>query len=316
MPVSKSDSLGQRLKTAAKKALLSIPFIGSAIWGCARILRLPGRLVAFLDEDRQPSEPAPAADCTHYLGDGMILAKRMGFKMLLRGADRGLTPHILLDGCFCPAIGQHLSSMVKPGMTVLDIGANVGYFTLLASRAVGPAGKVYAFEPEPGNFRVLSENLFVNGMTWATPVNKALWNTSGSSTLFVDSMNLGGATMISGKFDLKADSSVAIEMVALDSYLPPGTHVDFIKLDAEGAEPKIIEGMAATLGANRAITILMEFCPQFLQAGGNDPSEFIGRLRDMGFAMQRLHEDGRLTEFDIDEITPSTTIADILLTRI
>lgn len=142
--------------------------------------------------------------------------------------------------------------IVKQGDVVLDIGANIGYFTILAAKAVGTAGKVFSFEPEPTNFKYLSKNIEVNGFSNAMPFRKAVSEKAGTSELFVCDYDSGHHTI--NQFDgIGAYSrgrhsevhSIPIELVAIDEFLRDKTdRVDVIKMDVEGGRGACAEGYA------------------------------------------------------------------------
>src|SRR5882672_5557832 len=95
---------------------------------------------------------------TAYLGDGLVLARILGrHKIFLRSSDRGFACHVMLDGFWEMWLTQFLAHRVKPGMTVIDVGANFGYYTLLLGDAVGEAGRVIAAEPNPDAASLLQE---------------------------------------------------------------------------------------------------------------------------------------------------------------
>src|SRR5258707_8071492 len=101
---------------------------------------------------------------TAYLGDGLVLARILGRqKILLNGSDRGFACHLMLDGFWEMWLTQFLAGQVKPGMTVVDVGANFGYYTVLFADAVGDAGRVIAVEPNPDAAALLRETVLLNG---------------------------------------------------------------------------------------------------------------------------------------------------------
>ncbi|MDP3947248.1 MAG: FkbM family methyltransferase [bacterium] len=181
--------------------------------------------------------------------------------------------------------------IVKPGDTVVDLGANIGYFTLLFSRLVGPAGKVFAFEPEPKNFAYLRRNIEINNYKNITALEKAASDKNGTTKLFVCSYDTGHHTINQyegvdayrrGKPSEK--KSIDIEMVRLDDFLRGKTpRVDVVKMDVEGAEPLAIAGMDGILKTNPNIKIVMEFFPLLIQAMGRSPKEFFEQLRGYEF---------------------------------
>lgn len=127
-----------------------------------------------------------------------------------------------------------LQDNIKEGYTVLDIGANIGFYSLLMSRMVGDSGKVYAFEPEPRNFEILQKNIALNKITNVIVSNLALSDKVGKSFMELSSD--------SGQHRL-SDSGVEIQTTTIDEYFKD-TKIDFIKMDAEGSEGKILKGMS------------------------------------------------------------------------
>src|SRR3989344_5453898 len=120
---------------------------------------------------------------------------------------------------------------IKQGDTIIDVGANVGYHTLLMAKLVG-GGKVYAFEPEPKAFGLLSKNIKQNGYKNVVLINKGLGEKEQVLDLYLNPKNAAGHSLI------KRDNwqKQPVEIIALDDFLPKNTKVDFIKVDVEGAE--------------------------------------------------------------------------------
>jgi FkbM family methyltransferase len=238
-----------------------------------------------------------------YIGDGVVLAQVQGFKMYLPTEDAGITPHLILEGFWEAWAANCFLRALRPGMTVVDVGANVGYYTLLASRAVGPTGRVYAFEPEPRNFGLLRRTILANGLHWVTASNKALWDKTGTSLLFTSTQQgyCGGHTMIEYP-ETSSRPRIEIETITLDEFLADHPRVDVMKIDAEGAEPRILDGMRGVVEASPGLKVLMEFSPRFVRSAGCDPEQFIDELEGMGFSIRLIQHDGRLAPFHIQEV--------------
>ncbi|MEP6716991.1 MAG: FkbM family methyltransferase, partial [Terriglobia bacterium] len=167
---------------------------------------------------------------------------------------------------------------VKPGMTVVDIGAHLGFYTRLLSKLVGPAGKVLAFEANPENFAVLRRNL--RGYKNVELLNSCVADKDGSFTLYVSPGHSNHSLMPGYSV---AASTLTIPGVALDSFLAGrGIHeVGFIKCDTEGAEPLVLAGMRQTLSGLRAPVVLIEYNPAAIRCGGVEPErvpEFLAGL--------------------------------------
>lgn len=170
-----------------------------------------------------------------------------------------------------------IKNLVKKGDVVLDIGANIGYYTLMFARLVGPKGRVYAFEPEPENFRILRKNVAVNGYKNVVLVNKAVSDITGKAELTVCSYNLGTHTL--GKADYKG-KKISVGVVRVDDYVRDlKIHPNFIKIDIEGAEFNALKGMAATIKTSKDLVLLSELNPRFLGMFNVKPEEYINALK-------------------------------------
>lgn len=243
-----------------------------------------------------------SASC--YLGNDTVLTRVQGFKMVAPSDDMGITPHLVMDGFWEMAVTRVFLSKIRPGMRVLDIGANVGYYTLLAGRAVGDQGEVIAFEPEPRNLWYLRHNVSLAGHGWTSVVEKALWNSTGQMRLRTAEPDFcGGHSLIGGDDPLLDEtSSVEVQTITLDEYLGENLKVDVIKLDAEGAEPFIFEGMSETLAANPQLDILMEFAPDFVDGAGRDHREHLRHLASLGFSIGLIDHEARAVPLDLDRV--------------
>jgi len=168
--------------------------------------------------------------------------------------------------------------LLRPGDTFIDGGANIGYFTLIAAKAVGPAGRVHAFEPQPDNRRRLAEHVAMNGLSDIVTIHPvALSDKPGEVELHTfenPAANHGQSTFFASPGT--ATRKVNVECVRLDDYLPSVTP-RLIKLDIEGAEPLAIAGMSETLRAHRP-AVIVELNATTLARGGFPTREPLDRL--------------------------------------
>lgn len=159
-------------------------------------------------------------------------------------------------GTYEAPVQQALIDNVGPGGVVYDIGANVGFFTMLAARWVGPTGRVYAFEPVARNADAIKRSTRLNGFDAVEVFEKAVGATSGMAELNL-AQHIGGAMLASVGAPPDQRGSVAVETVALDDFIatlglrPPS----LVKVDVEGAELDVLRGMAATLNAHGPVLI-------------------------------------------------------------
>ncbi len=214
-------------------------------------------------------------------GDTAVI---LGHRMFLGvNDDLGLS----VDGIFTPQETAAFQGEVRQGDTVIDIGANIGYFTLLFARLVGPRGQVFAFEPEPINFELLRRNVELNGYCNVTLVPKAVSDASGTARLYLAEHKGDGRIFDSHD----GRGSIPIETIRLDDFLKDYEgRIDFIKMDIQGAEPAALRGMTKLLERHRQARIILEFWPIGLKLFGEEPEAFLRSLTDLGFGLWNLDE--------------------------
>ena len=179
-----------------------------------------------------------------------------------------------------------IAAILKPGDLFVDVGANIGYFTLLASRRVGPEGRVIAVEANPRTFKLLEANVRLNECTNVALHHLAAGEAAGFATLFErEAGNAGG-----DQVDFTGDGKIAVER--LDA-LVGEQRVRLIKLDIEGAEAKALRGASGLLERADAPDLVFEFTPKFLAGMGDDPRELIGLLERLGYRRQTISTAGR-----------------------
>jgi FkbM family methyltransferase len=189
---------------------------------------------------------------------------------------------LFINKIYEPYETQLVSSKIKQGDVVLDIGANIGYYTLIFAKLVGQNGKVFAFEPEPANFRLLEKNVSVNGSSNVIPEQKAVSNRNEKKKLYLNKQNAGMHTIYKSK---NANlSSVEIETVSLDNYFSNYRgKIDFIKMDIEGSEYTALEGMQTILKRQNNIKLLIAFDSSSIREYGYKPEQYIDLLMSNGF---------------------------------
>lgn len=191
-----------------------------------------------------------------------------------------------LKGIHEEATTSIFKKIIKPGDIFLDLGANIGYFSLLAAKLVGEKGKVFSFEPEPRNFYYLQKNIEINNYKNIYPFQKAVSNINDMIELFICDYDSGHHTInqyegieVYSHGRPTQKKSIKIEAVKLDDFLKDKTdRVDIVKMDIEGAEALAIEGMKNILKNNKNIKILMEFFPLLIQKMGDSPEKLIKTL--------------------------------------
>jgi FkbM family methyltransferase len=236
-----------------------------------------------------------------------------GHRIFLSGnnAPSLLFVNSVLHGDYEPETKSLLTNLIRPGMIVFDVGAHVGHYTLLAARLVGPTGHVYAFEPEPDNYSLLTRNVALNGYANVTCTPKAVSNCSGSLTLYVNPQGNDRHSIVNDARSPVRLVERDVPTITLDEFVStmgiPG--VDVIKMDIEGAEPLALAGMAELLRSKAGLKLVMELAPQILRAGGTDPVEFLLSLRAMGFTLTPVEAD--VPPFGVEAQSLAALMADI-----
>ncbi len=198
-----------------------------------------------------------------------------------------------INGVYEPELTALLPTIVRPGARIIDIGANIGYYTLQFARAAGGGGRVFAFEPDAENFRLLKKNLEVNGYKNVEAVRNAVSSKPGSLRLYISHENMGDHRVYP-RYD--GQPYEEIEAVSLDQYFKDDAgRFDLVKMDIQGAEMKALEGMTGLLERNTDIKIMAEFCPSALKLCGSDPAAFLGLLVKLGFKLYTVGGGGSLS---------------------
>jgi FkbM family methyltransferase len=206
-------------------------------------------------------------------------------------------------GIFEPYETFVFRQLVRPGMVVVDIGANIGYYSVIAAKHVGEKGAVYAFEPEPSSRSFLEKNVRENACANVRISDHAIAETRGTARLNISKRNKGNHSIMSLKMRVKEFStSIPVPTISLDEFrrLHHLTSVDLIKVDVEGAEELVLRGMEETL-RQPTLTLCIEFFPEILRDAGSDPVKFLERIASYGFSITVMNSERRrldlLTDF-------------------
>ena len=212
----------------------------------------------------------------------------LGFRIYSDAPD-SVTNRLLLTGRYELGTTILMRKVLKSGMVFVDIGAHIGYYTLLASTLVGREGKVFAFEPEEQNYKLLSRNIELNRFRNAVAIRQAVFNRARSVRMMLD----GKSTH---HFVVEGDdrSSQVIDVMATtldDFFARQGwSPVDLIKIDVEGAELSVLEGMVALLERNPQAKLVLELSPGNLTRAGVNLVELPNWLQAEGFSLQIIDE--------------------------
>jgi len=184
------------------------------------------------------------------------------FKIIVNPAEF-IGKHIYIEGIYEPDCTYLFNKLLNAGDCVLDVGANIGYFTLLASKLVGLEGKVFAFEALPQIMQVLEKNVKLNSLSNVVCYETAVSDKCGLVEFYASSIdNLG----LSSMRNIKQTSAVRSEIpsVTIDSIITNLPSVKLVKIDVEGAEFKVLEGMKELIKRDKPY-IILEVTDEFLR---------------------------------------------------
>jgi len=196
--------------------------------------------------------------CVSWAGTKLVPRDALAWVQVQKGPAQGLWLHLnprtgmtYFEGGGEPEVQEVLQEHLRPGMTFYDIGANIGFFTLLAARLVGKEGRVAAFEADPEIAARLREHVERNGFGWVTVEEKAVW--SEPRTVFfartdpATSPDRGLGHIVPAK----TEDTIQVSAVSLDDYGRSQPPPDFLKCDVEGAEVEVFRGARRLLKGKR-----------------------------------------------------------------
>lgn len=189
-----------------------------------------------------------------------------------------------IDGMYEPNETAFVRKILRAGQTFVDIGAHIGYYSVMAARIVGPLGSVLAFEPNPENFEALKQNVGRFGDVVKT-FQAAVSDQCGKSKLYFSETNSGDHRL----FETENWKSIDVDVLTIDS-LNVGP-VDFIKIDVQGNELRVIQGASETLRRSPNAVGIVEFSPEHLRLAGTKPMDMISTLKELGFRISMRNGD-------------------------
>jgi len=230
-----------------------------------------------------------------------------GHKMLL---DEGDSLNLSVNGIYERLETGLVQKEVKQGDIIVDIGANIGYYTLMFAKLVGQSGRVYAFEPDPTNFEILKKNVELNGYENVVLVKKAVSDKNGTTKLYLSENKADHRIFFSN--DESERKSIDIETVRLDDFFSQmgarRARISFIKMDIQGAELSALNGMKDLVSLNKP-KIVTEFSPIQHKRFGYDYRHYLNLIYSLGYAIFEVNErNGTIKKTDsaalLKEYTP------------
>jgi FkbM family methyltransferase len=236
--------------------------------------------------------------------------------------------YLFFFGIWEPAITEYVRKSLRHGDIFIDVGANIGYFTTLASSLVGEEGRVFAIEASPMIFRKLQENIALNGFKNVQAFNVAAYDKHRDLKFFLGKKaNLGASTTFERKAALREFHLEAkIQALPLTDIVGPEIIMNarLVKIDVEGAEWFILSGMRMLLAScSEQTEFLVEISPYAVREQGNDPEDLLNMFDEAGFQAYYIENNYSAEFYLADEISknvrnlkrPITKITDVLFSK-
>jgi FkbM family methyltransferase len=254
---------------------------------------------------------------TTYLGDHVAMTfLTNGCRVFVDTRDRAVGLHLLHGGQWETHYTEAFRQMLRPGATVLDVGANLGWYTLVAAPIVGRGGRVVAVEPNPRMARLLYDSIYTNGFAgWVKVVQAAVNDVPDVVDLFVHEQSPGGGAIrpANHSLGLIPVPSTRVSALPLDAIMAdhPGP-VDVLKMDVEGWEGVAFRGMRAVLDRSPELRMIIEWGP------GQDRTrvtraETADELAGRGYRPFRVNPDGSLARFDWEAAVKEPGLTNLVL---
>jgi FkbM family methyltransferase len=206
--------------------------------------------------------------------------------------DRVIARLLYLDGEYEREFHQLFRHMDLQGSVCVDIGANLGLHTVELGKVVGGSGSVFSFEPSAHNFSLLQENIALNGLTNVNAVHAALSDTEGSGRLALSETNFGDH-QIAIHHRASANRCEEVRLISGDSVLSEvaDQRVKLIKIDVQGHEYRVLQGLQKTLSRNRDVFVMIEVAPGPLRNAGSSGGQVMQWMKSQGFVAWEFHPD-------------------------
>lgn len=205
-----------------------------------------------------------------------------GFKFVYSGRDRGMGHSLFITGKYEQEETDFIKSILKPHMTYVNIGANFGYYSILAAKNVKT---VYAFEPEPYNYSLVEKNIKLNELDNVVVEKLAISNNSNKTLLFKDEANFGNPSL-SKKNIMTGHSSTEVKTTTIDEYFKDKPVIDVLQMDTQGNEAAILE--KAELVFKNCNKIVFEFWPYGLKNMESSPLKLLQTLHSKGYSISEI----------------------------
>lgn len=214
------------------------------------------------------------------------------FAIFIRPSDYFVGVPLAENGIYEPKVTSYFEKLLKEGDFVLDIGANIGYHTMNFARLVQPHGRVFAFEPNPQNVELIELSKRENGFAHVELFPYAAGNEETTLDLVIEGGQSNAHLLSQSDLSNRSITRLPVKVTKIDEALKDIEKLDFVKIDAEGAELMILHGMKETLKRHQPL-LIFEFFPDYIQKTSQEnPIHLLDELINLGYELRMLFDHG------------------------
>ena len=237
-----------------------------------------------------------------YCGDHTALCRVLGkYMMYVDTRDTSFAPHMMMNGYWESWITKAIMDYVRPGMVCADVGACLGYYTLIMADLVGPEGFIYCIEPNPVQAQLIRRTLDINGYyNRVAVIEAAASDKEGTATLHLPETHpINGSVAATPLTVYKNEKMVSheVSLMTLDVAAQGSSKLDFVKADVEGAEPQLWEGMQGLWEKNPQMQFCFEYVPVHYEPRDSLPR----RMIECGASLGCVEMNGSVQTFNVVE---------------
>ena len=259
-----------------------------------------------------------------YIGKNRMLIKPIwGGLLFAKADDMSLTPILTTDGMIEPNLTKYILKTIKPGMNVIDVGANIGYYSILLGHLVGDSGKVHSFEANPEIFSILNDNVKVNYLNRRISTNlNAVYSKNEKLTFYVEEQFNGNSSIIEPEeeyfkqFGTNNIKKIEAQGISLDEYFKESQEIfDLIKIDVEGGEFEVFKGMKKLLESKRVKEVVFEW--NQVRAETKEFRKLLKHLeKDQGYSFYLLDKDANPHLINLERVFEAEFIDTVLMKKL
>ena len=238
--------------------------------------------------------PWPLRNITNWIIKKLLPKKvKIGKYFLFLNPNDPVVSGAIFFNVYEKSESHFIKSICFEGMNILDIGANIGYYTALFSQLAGDKGSVIAIEPDLESYKYLSKSINSFNYKNVLSFHLAASDIKQKLPLFISKENRGDNRLYSTN---QKRNSIMVDCLTVDELLEENKmeNLDLIKIDVQGYEPKVLKGMLKIVRSSKKLMLLSEFWPKGILQAGESPKEFLTMLRKMQFQLFELKKNGFL----------------------